>query len=346
MPQVKAYIATSAESGLASGTIERRTPGADDVVIDIKHCGICHTDVSQIKNEWGGSRYPLVPGHEIVGIVSAVGAAVKSFKVGDRVGVGCFVDGGSSKGACEREHEHRDFANAVYTYNGQEHDGTPTYGGYSQSIVVKEGYVLRIPDALPLDAAAPLLCAGITTYSPLRHWKAGPGKKVAIVGLGGLGHVGVKLAHAMGAHVTVISQSMAKEADAKRLGADAYVAASKPGALDALANTFDLVIVTIGGKSDWNAYLRMLRIDGAVVLVGIPNGEQPVDAMQLIMQRKSLSGSGIGSIPETQEMLEFCAEHGITSDIESIAIQRLPEAYERLLRSDVRYRFVIDMATL
>lgn len=346
MPQVKAYLAASATTGLAPGAVERRAPRSDDVVIDIKHCGICHTDVSQSRNEWGGSSYPMVPGHEITGIVSAVGSSVTSFRVGDRVGVGCMVDGGCSKGACEREHEHRDLANMVMTYNGKEHDGTPTYGGYSQSIVVKQDYVLRIPDALPLDAAAPLLCAGITLYSPLRHWRAGPGKKVAIVGLGGLGHVGVKLAHAMGAHVTVISQSEAKAPDAKRLGADQYVAASKPGALDAVANTFDLVIVTIGGKSDWNAYIKMLRIDGAVVLVGIPEGAQPVDAFPLIAQRKTLSGSGIGSIPETQEMLELCAKHGITADIETIAIQRIPEAYERIVRSDVRYRFVIDMATL
>ena len=346
MPQVKAYLAASAERNPEPGTIERRAPRPADVVVDIKHCGICHTDISQTRNEWGNARYPMVPGHEITGIVSAVGPAVTTFRVGDRVGVGCMVDGGCSKGTCEREHEHRDLANMVLTYNSVEHDGTPTYGGYSQSIVVKQDYVLRIPDALALDAAAPLLCAGITVYSPLKHWKAGPGKKVAIVGLGGLGHLGVRLAHALGAHVTAISQSEAKAADAKRLGADAYVAVSKPGALEAVANTFDLVIVTIGGKSDWNAYLKTLRIDGAVVLVGIPAGPQPVDAFELIAQRKTLSGSGIGSLPETQEMLDFCAKHGIASDIETIGIQKLPEAYERILKSDVRYRFVIDMATL
>lgn len=346
MNQVKAYIAASAESGLAPGHIERRAPRADDVVIEIKYCGICHTDVSQSRNEWGWARYPMVPGHEIVGVVSSVGAKVTQFKVGDRVGVGCFVDGGCSKHACSREDEHRDLANMVMTYGGAEHDGSPTYGGYSQSIVVKENYVLHIPEALPLDAAAPLLCAGITTYSPLRHWNAGPGKKVAIVGVGGLGHLGVKIAAAMGAEVTAISQTRSKEADAKRLGAHHFIAASEPGALEKAANSFDLILVTIGGKSDWNAYLKLLRMDGAVVLVGIPDGPFAVDGMQLISQRKTLSGSGIGSIPETQEMLNFCAEHKIVSDIELTAIQKIPQAYERILKSDVRYRFVIDMASL
>lgn len=346
MPEVKAYAATSSTSGLAPTTITRRDPGPDDVVIDVAYCGICHTDLSQTRNEWGGAEYPMVPGHEITGTVRAVGGNVRDLAVGARVGVGCFVDGGCSKGIGHREQEHRDLANLVLTYNGHEHDGGATYGGYSQSIVVKRDYVLRIPDALPLDAAAPLLCAGITLYSPLVHWNAGPGRKVAIVGLGGLGHVGVKLARAMGAEVTVLSRSETKRDDALQLGAHAYHASSDAETFRALAGTFDLILVTVGATLDWNAYLGLLRQDGALVLVGIPDGPGSVNGFELIAQRKSISGSGIGSIPETQRMLDFCAEHAIRADIETIPIQRLAEAYARIDRSDVRYRFVIDMSTM
>ncbi|EYF02597.1 Alcohol dehydrogenase [Chondromyces apiculatus DSM 436] len=339
-------MASSATSGLQPGTIERREPGADDVVIDITHCGVCHTDLSQTRNEWGGSVYPLVPGHEIVGVVRAVGAAVREFRVGERVGVGTFVDGGHSLGVCAREHEHRDHKHFVPTYNGKDHEGRPTYGGYAQSIVVKQGYVLHIPDGVPSDAAAPLLCAGITMYSPLRHWKAGPGKKVAVVGLGGLGHIAVKMAHAMGAEVTVLSQSLSKQADGARLGADHFHATSDPETFKKLADTFDLILVTVGATLDWNAYIGLLRMDGALVLLGIPSGPGSVDAFPLIASRKTLSGSGVGSIPECQEMLAFCAKHGIVSDIETIPIQQIESAFERLARGDVRYRFVIDMASL
>lgn len=346
MPETRAYLATSPTSGLRPGTIERRAPNPDDVVIDITHCGVCHTDLSQSTNEWGNGTYPMVPGHEIVGVVREVGAAVTQFRVGQRVGVGTFVDGGHSKGLCEREHEHRVHQHLVLTYNGKEHDGRPTQGGFSRSIVVKEGYVLRMPDAIPSDAAAPLLCAGITVYSPLVHWGAGPGKKVAIVGLGGLGHVAVKMAHAMGAEVTVLSQSLAKQADGARLGADHFYATKDPDTFTRLADTFDLVLVTVGATLDWNAYLRILRMDGALVLVGIPDKEGSVNAFPLIAERKSISGSGVGSIRECQEMLDFCAAHGITADIESIRIQDIGEAFARLARNDVRYRFVIDMASL
>lgn len=346
MPEVKAYAARSATSGLAPVIITRRDPGPDDVVIDVKFCGICHTDLSQTRDEWGGAEYPMVPGHEITGVVRAVGTSVTDLAVGARVGVGCFVDGGCSKGIGEREHEHRDFANIVFTYNGHEHDGARTFGGYSQSIVVKRPYVLEIPDALPLDAAAPLLCAGITLYSPLVHWKAGPGRKVAIVGLGGLGHVGVKLARSLGAEVTVLSRSDDKRADALALGAHDYHATSDPETFTRLAGSFDLVIVTVGATLDWNAYLRILRQDGALVLVGMPDAPGSINAWELITQRKSISGSGIGSIPETQRMLEFCARHGIVADIETIPIQEVAAAYARIDRSDIRYRFVIDMTSL
>ncbi|WAS90736.1 NAD(P)-dependent alcohol dehydrogenase [Nannocystis punicea] len=346
MPEVRAYAAQSATSGLAATTIVRREPRPDDVVIDVAYCGICHTDLSQTRNEWGGAEYPMVPGHEITGIVRAVGDHVHDLAVGARVGVGCFVDGGCSKGIGDREHEHRDFANLVATYNGHEHDGALTYGGYSQSIVVRRPYVLEIPDALPLDAAAPLLCAGITLYSPLVHWQAGAGRTVAVVGLGGLGHLGVKLARAFGAEVTVLSRTDDKRADALALGAHDFHATADPETFARLAGRFDLVLVTVGTTLDWSAHLRLLRTDGALVLLGMPDAPGSVNAFELITQRRSLAGSAIGSIPETRRMLEFCARHGITADIETIPIQDLAAAYARIDRGDVRYRFVIDMQSL
>lgn len=346
MPIARGYAATDASLPLTPYTFERREPNDDDVVIAIKYCGICHSDIHQARNEWGVSRYPMVPGHEIAGIVTAVGAKVTKFRVGDRVGVGCFVDSCTTCATRDLDNEQY-MPGLVQTYNDVEADGkTPTQGGYSDSIVVKEGYVLSIPENLPLDAAAPLLCAGITLYSPLRHWKAGPGKKVAILGMGGLGHMGVQLAHAMGAHVTVLSQTLSKQEDGLRLGADAYYATSDAETFAKLAGTFDLIICTVSAPIDWNAYLGLLKLEGAMVLVGVPEHPVPVHAFSLIPGRRSLSGSMIGSIRETQEMLDFCGQHGIASEIETISASQINEAYERVLKSDVRYRFVIDMATL
>jgi len=343
--QTTGYAAPAAHAPLAPFTFERRELRPQDVGIDIKFCGICHSDIHQVRDEWGGSQFPMVPGHEIAGVVSDVGTEVTKFKVGDRVGVGCMVDSCRTCEACKRGLEQY-CANNVPTYNGTEKDGSPTYGGYSNRVVVDENYVLRIPDALALDEAAPLLCAGITTYSPLRHWNAGPGKNVAIVGMGGLGHMGVKIAHALGAEVTVLSQTLSKEADGKRLGADHYYATSDPQTFTKLAGTFDLIINTVSAELDWNHYLSLLNIDGSLVVVGAPSNPIPVAAFSLIGGRHSLAGSGIGGIAETQEMLDFCAAHGIGSDIETIAIQDVNEAYERVLKSDVRYRFVIDMESL
>ena len=346
MAIAKGYAATDASKPLAPFSFERREPGDDDILIDVKYCGVCHSDIHQARNEWGNSSFPMVPGHEVAGIVSAVGKNVTTFKVGDRAGVGCFVNSCTTCATRDVDLEQY-MPGIVQTYNDFEADGvTPTYGGYSDHIVVKEGYVLHMPDNLPLDAAAPLLCAGITLYSPLRHWKAGPGKKVAIVGMGGLGHMGVKLAHAMGADVTVLSQSLSKKEDGLKFGADAYYATSDAETFKTLAGTFDLIICTVSAGIDWNAYLGLLKIDGSMVLVGAPEHPVPVHAFSLIGGRKSLSGSGIGSIKETQEMLDFCAEHNIVADIEVIDIKDINEAYERVLKSDVRYRFVIDMASL
>ncbi|MGF6258038.1 NAD(P)-dependent alcohol dehydrogenase [Ensifer sp. ZNC0028] len=346
MAIARGYAATDASKPLTPFTFERREPRDDDVVIEIKYCGVCHSDIHQARNEWGNSAFPMVPGHEIVGIVTAVGSKVTKFKVGDRAGVGCFVDSCTTCATRDLDLEHY-MPGLVVTYNGVEADGkTPTQGGYSDSIVVKEGYVLSIPENLPLDAAAPLLCAGITLYSPLRHWKAGPGKKVAIVGMGGLGHMGVKLAHAMGADVTVLSQTLSKKEDGLKLGADHYYATNDPETFKALAGTFDLIICTVAAEIDWNAYVSLLKVDGDFVLVGIPENAVPVHAFSLVPARRSISGSMIGSIKETQEMLDFCGEHGIVSEIETIRIQEINEAYERVVKSDVRYRFVIDMASL
>lgn len=346
MALAKAYAASSAKAALAPFTFQRREPNDDDVVIAIRYCGICHSDIHMVDNGWGNSIYPLVPGHEIAGVVTAVGAQVTKFKVGDHVGVGCFVDSCTTCASRDVDHEQY-LPGLVLTYSGIDPaTNTVTYGGYSDSIVVKEGYVLSIPDNLPLDAAAPLLCAGITLYSPLRHWQAGPGKKVAIVGMGGLGHMGVKLAHAMGAEVTVLSQSLAKKDDGLRLGADHYYATNDAATFAALANSFDLIVCTVSSPIDWNAYLGLLKVDGTFVIVGAPEQPVPVHAFAVIPHRRSLAGSMIGSIKETQEMLDFCGQHNIVADIETIAIDQVNAAYERVLKSDVRYRFVIDMATL
>lgn len=342
-----AYAAMTAASPLAPHRIERRATGANDVRIDIAFCGVCHSDIHQARGEWGDALFPMVPGHEIVGIVSEVGAEVKTFKAGDRVGVGCFVDSCRTCEACEAGEEQYCHAGSSGTYNSTERDKqTPTYGGYAKQIVVDAGYVLRIPDNLPLDGAAPLLCAGITTYSPLRHWRAGPGKKVAIVGLGGLGHMGVKLAAAMGCDVTVLSQTLSKEADGRRLGAHHFHATQNPETFTQLAGTFDLILNTVSVPLDWNAYLGLLKRDGTLVLLGAPPEPSAVSAFAVIGGRKSLAGSLIGGIQETQAMLDFCGEHGITSDIEIIPMDGINNAYERMVRSDVKYRFVIDMATL
>ncbi len=345
MTQARSYAAMAAGRPLAPFSFERRAPNADDVVIDIHFCGICHTDIHQARDEWNNGRFPMTPGHEITGVVREVGAKVTKFRKGDRVGVGCFVDSCTKCAARDLDREQY-LPDMVQTYNSVERDGTPTHGGYSDHIVVKEGYVLSIPDGLPLDAAAPLLCAGITLYSPLRHWGAGPGKKVAIVGLGGLGHMGVKLADAMGAEVTVLSQSLSKKDDGLRLGADHYYATSDPETFKKLAGSFDLIINTVSAAIDWNAYLGLLKVDGAMVLLGVPANPVPVSAFPLIFGRRSLAGSLIGSIKETQEMLDFCGERGIVSEIERIDIDAVNEAFDRVMKSDVRYRFVIDMASL
>lgn len=344
---VKGYAAQHASSPLAPFSFERREPGDNDVVIDIMYCGICHTDIHQVTDGWGGSVYPMVPGHEIAGIVTQVGPSVRRYKVGDKVGVGCFVDSCRNCGPCRQGLEQFCKEGMVTTYNGVERDGkTRTQGGYSDKVVVDENYVLRMPENIPLERAAPLLCAGITLYSPLVHWKAGPGKKVAIVGLGGLGHVGVKIAHALGAEVTVLSHSLAKQADAKRLGADKFYATSDQKTFEDLKGYFDLMINTVPSQTDMNTYIELLTLDGTMVLVGIPETESTVGAFSLITGRRSLAGSLIGGIRETQEMLDFCGKHGISCDIEMIPIQKVNEAYQRILKSDVRYRFVIDVKTL
>ncbi|WP_313612589.1 NAD(P)-dependent alcohol dehydrogenase [Agrobacterium sp.] len=346
MAIARGYAATDASKPLTPFTFERREPNDDDVVIEIKYAGICHSDIHTVRNEWKNAVYPIVPGHEIAGVVTAVGSKVTQFKVGDHVGVGCFVD--SCVGCATRDLDNEHYMpGLVQTYNDNGADGqSRTQGGYSDHIVVKEGYVLSIPDNLPLDASAPLLCAGITLYSPLRRWEAGPGKKVAIVGMGGLGHMGVKLGAAMGADITVLSQTLSKREDGLKLGAKEYYATSDASTFEKLAGTFDLIICTAGVAIDWNAYLGLLKPKGSMVVVGAPEHAIPVHAFSLIVGARSLSGSMIGSIKETQEMLDFCGKHNIVSEIEKIDIKDVNEAYERVLKSDVRYRFVIDMATL
>ncbi|MFG3546938.1 NAD(P)-dependent alcohol dehydrogenase [Streptomyces sp. NPDC047725] len=346
MTTVAAYAAPAAKAPLERTTIERREVREHDVLIDIKFAGICHSDIHQAREGWGEALFPMVPGHEIAGVVSEVGPGVTKFAVGDRVGVGCMVDSCRECDACLAGLEQYCAKGNVGTYNAVGKDGEPTYGGYSQKIVVDEAFVLRIPDGIALDEAAPLLCAGITTYSPLRHWNAGPGKKVAVVGLGGLGHMGVKLAHAMGAEVTVLSQSLRKREDGLKLGADHYYATSDPATFERLAGTFDLIVSTVSAPLDLGAYLSLLKTDGALVNVGAPEEPVSLNLFSVIGGRKTLAGSMIGGIRETQEMLDFCAGHGIGAEIELIAASEINDAYERVLASDVRYRFVIDTATI
>ncbi len=343
---VKAYAATSATEPLTPTTIERRDVGPRDVRIDIAYCGVCHSDIHTARGEWGPTNYPIVLGHEITGVVAEVGPEVTRFRVGDRVGVGCLVDSCRECEYCRRGDEQYCAEGYVETYSSTGRDGLPTQGGYSRAIVVTEDFVLRIPDAIPLDVAAPLLCAGITVYSPLRHWNAGPGTRVAVVGLGGLGHVAVQVAAAMGAEVTVLSQSLAKQEDGLRLGATHYAATGDPDTLSRLAASFDLVINTVSAAIDVDAYLSLVAVDGTMVNVGIPEHPLPVNMFSLVMRRVSYAGSNIGGIRETQEMLDFCAEHGIAAVIETISAQQIDEAFDRVVASGVRYRFVIDTATL
>jgi uncharacterized zinc-type alcohol dehydrogenase-like protein len=347
MTTVTAYAATSATAPLTKTTITRRDVGPHDVAFDIHFAGICHSDIHTVKGEWGEPLYPVVPGHEIAGVVTAVGSEVTNYKVGDHVGVGCFVDSCRECDNCEAGLEqYCTGTGMVGTYNAVLTDGEKTYGGYSGAIVVDENYVLRIPESIALDAAAPLLCAGITLYSPLRHWNAGPGKRVAVIGLGGLGHMGVKLAKAMGAKVTVLSQSLKKMEDGLRLGADEYYATSDPDTFTKLAGSFDLILNTVSANLELGAYLGLLATDGTLVELGAPEHPLEVPFFPLGGMRRSLAGSMIGGIPETQEMLDFCAEHDVRPEIEVIQPDYVNEAYERVLASDVRYRFVIDTASL
>jgi uncharacterized zinc-type alcohol dehydrogenase-like protein len=346
MIKTKGYAAATVQAPLAPYSFERREPREHDVAIDIQFCGICHSDIHQVRDEWGGSIFPMVPGHEIAGVVTAVGSRVTKHKIGDKVGVGCMVDSCRTCAQCMQGFEQYCTVIPVWTYNCRDKDGTPTMGGYSDNIVVDENYVLRMPDNLPFDACAPLLCAGITLYSPLRHWQAGPGKNVAIVGLGGLGHMGVKIAHALGAEVTVLSHSLRKQADSRRLGADHFYATSDPDTFKKLRGSFDLIINTVSSPMDWNQFIALVKVDGSFVVVGLPDKPVPVAVFSLTSARRSLAGSNIGGIHETQEMLDFCAQHQVACDIEVIPIEKVNEAYEGVLKSDVRYRFVIDMASL
>jgi uncharacterized zinc-type alcohol dehydrogenase-like protein len=345
--RVPAYATPGPRAPLAPFTVDRREPQATDVQLEILFCGVCHSDVHQARDEWGSAKFPMVPGHEIVGRVTRVGKAVTKFKAGDLAGVGCMVDSCGRCEPCRRGTEQYCTQGAAFTYNSTEMDRTtPTYGGYSTQVVVRESFALRIPAGLDPAGAAPLLCAGITTYSPLRHWKVQPGHRVGIVGLGGLGHMGVKIAKSMGAEVTLFSTSASKQADARRLGASHFVNTKDPEALKAHAGTFDFVLDTVSAAHDVQGFLSVLRPGGVMVLVGAPPEPMKIGAMALIWGNKTLAGSLIGGIPETQEMLDHCGKHGIVSDIEVIPMQKINEAYERMLRSDVKYRFVIDLASL
>ncbi|MFI2909327.1 NAD(P)-dependent alcohol dehydrogenase [Streptomyces sp. PDY-4] len=347
MTTVAAYAAPAAKAPLERTTIERREVGEHDVLIDIRFAGICHSDIHQAREGWGDAIFPMVPGHEIAGVVSEVGPGVTAFRAGDRVGVGCMVDSCRECENCRAGREqYCTGGGMVGTYNALGKDGEPTYGGYSQKIVVDENYVVRIPDGLPLDVAAPLLCAGITTYSPLKRWGAGPGKKVAVLGMGGLGHMGVKIAHALGAEVTVLSQSLRKKDDGLKLGADHYRATSDPKTFEELRGSFDLILSTVSAPLDFDAYLSLLRTEGTLANVGAPEEPVSLNLFSVLGGGKTLAGSMIGGIAETQEMLDFCAEHGIGAEIELIDAAGINEAYERVLKSDVRYRFVIDTATI
>jgi len=347
MASVKAYAAQNDHAPLAPWTIERRDPKPHDVQMEILFCGVCHSDLHFARNEWGMTVFPVVPGHEIVGKVTAVGNHVKKFKVGDLAAIGCLVDSCRECDNCKDGLEQYCAQGGVFTYGGNERDGSGvTHGGYSKSILAHEDFVLKISDKLDLAATAPLLCAGITTYSPLRHWKIGPDMKVGILGLGGLGHMGVKFAVSMGAEVTMLSHSPSKEKDAQRLGAHKFVLTSDESQAKSVAGYFDFILDTVSAQHDYNFYLGMLKTNGTMVCVGVPPAPTPVHSMSLIFGRKTLGGSLIGGLPETQEMLDYCAEHNIVSDIELIRMDQINEAYERMLKGDVRYRFVIDMSSL
>jgi uncharacterized zinc-type alcohol dehydrogenase-like protein len=347
--KARAYSAASVKSPLASTTISRRNPTETDVEIGILFCGVCHSDLHQVRNEWSGvmpTVYPCTPGHEIVGRVTRVGSAVNKFKVGDLAAVGCMVDSDGTCPECKAGLE-QFCPNLTLTYNSSDkHVGGVTYGGYSESVVVDQKFVLRTPTNLNLTGAAPLLCAGITTYSPMRHWNVSKGKKVGVVGLGGLGHMGVKFAHALGAHVVVFTTSPGKKEDAMRLGADEVVLSKNADEMQKHAGSFDFILDAVSAQHDLDSYINLLRRDGNITLVGAPEKPHSISAFALISARRSLSGSPIGGISETQEMLDFCGKHNITADVEVIPIQKINEAYERLLKSDVRYRFSIDMASL
>ena len=343
----KAWAAQSAASSLAPFSIRRREPLPSDVVIDIRYCGVCHSDLHQVRDEWHNSIYPVVPGHEIVGRVVKTGRNVTRFRIGDLAAVGCMVDSCRVCASCRRGLEQYCEQTPTFTYNSvDKHLGGPTFGGYSENIVVDEAFTLKLSPNANLAATAPLLCAGITTYSPLRHWNVGPGKKVGIVGLGGLGHMGVKLAHAFGAHVVLFTTSPGKVEDGLRLGANEVVVSKNENQMHRHANSFDFILDAVSASHDINAYLRLLTLDGTLTLVGAPEAPLPVAAFNLILPRRQFAGSAIGGIAETQEMLDFCAQHNISSDIEIIAIQQINQAYERLLKGDVKYRFVIDLASL
>ena len=344
--RVNAYAAPAAGEPLAPTTIERRDVGADDVLIEILYAGICHSDIHTVRGDWGPQPFPVVPGHEIVGTVTEVGSEVTRHKVGDRVGVGCLVNSCRECASCRKGDEQYCLNGAIGTYAATDRDGTTTQGGYSTHVVVTQDFVVRVPESLDPAAAAPLLCAGITTYSPLRHWGAGPGKRVAIVGLGGLGHMGVKIAAALGAEVTVLSQSLKKQEDGLRLGAKDYFATSDPDTFKHLRGRFDLIVNTISAPFDVDAFLKLLAVDGTLVNVGAPPEKLSLRVGTLLGNRRSFAGSAIGGIAETQEMLDFCAEHGIGAEVEVIGVDQVNEAYERVLASDVRYRFVIDSSTL
>ncbi|MGF6758665.1 NAD(P)-dependent alcohol dehydrogenase [Paraburkholderia sp. GAS334] len=348
MNKTHAYAALDATSKLAPFELQRRALRDHDVQMDVLFCGVCHSDLHTARNEWKNTVYPAVPGHEIVGRVTAVGPQVSNYKVGDLVGVGCLVDSCRTCPSCKEGLEQYCEVGFVGTYNGQDREtGEYTYGGYSTAIVVDEAFVLSVPKNLDPAGVAPLLCAGITTYSPLRQWGAGPGKKVGIVGLGGLGHMGVKIAHAMGAHVVLFTTSTSKVEDAKRLGADEVVISKNPEEMAAHANSFDFILNTVAAQHDLNPFINLLKRDGTMTLVGAPEHDHPSpQVFNLIFKRRRLAGSLIGGIAETQEMLDFCGEHGITSDIEMIPMQKINDAYERMLKSDVKYRFVIDMDSL
>ena len=351
MISARAYAAATAGASLAPIAIDRREPGPHDVLIEISFCGVCHSDLHCARDEWGGQPFPCVPGHEIAGIVTRVGPAVTKVKVGDRVGVGCMVDSCGECEPCKRGLEQHCERGATWTYgarhfyHGQD-PGNHTFGGYSSAITVTDSFVVKIPDSLPLDAAAPLLCAGITTYSPLKRFGAGPGKRVGVVGLGGLGHMAVKIAHAMGAEVTLITTSAGKRDDALALGADHVLVSTDAGQMKAARKSLDLIVDTVSAAHDMDAYMALLRLEGALVLVGLPPEKLKVSAFTLTGERRMFTGSNIGGIAETQEMLDFCAEHGVRPEIEIIAASNINVAYERLLKGDVRYRFVIDSATL